>query len=221
MSDEPEFRLSAAFLPSDYKSMANKVASLVQGDIDKLSVTKTTWGEQFRDAMNVNGGDLETAKVSHYIGHALAFFWKVMNAFRCFVFTCFSSRSDPLRIRSAVVDRGRLAEILRLALLHRHSHCRRRRRGGDLRLFSRTERQHHGHFLRRSRHVPTRHVRLDDRREKLQDRRRRHRQRHRFEQRQRLLGSRLAVARGGHLLGIESETNDIETKRRSPNVVAS
>ena len=61
--------------------MANKVASLVQGDIDKLSVTKTSWGEQFRDAMNVNGGDLETAKASHYIGHALAFFWKVINDF--------------------------------------------------------------------------------------------------------------------------------------------
>lgn len=65
----------------DYKSMANKVASLVQGDIDKLSVTKTSWGEQFRDAMNVNGGDLETAKTSHYIGHTLAFFWKILFAF--------------------------------------------------------------------------------------------------------------------------------------------
>lgn len=61
----------------DYKTMANKMASLVQVDMDKLSVTKTTWGQQFRDAMNVNGGDLETAKAGHYIGHALAFFWKV------------------------------------------------------------------------------------------------------------------------------------------------
>jgi len=57
------------------------MASLVQVDIDKLSVTKTTWGEQFRDAMNVNGGDLETAKFGHYIGHTLAFFWKVLFAF--------------------------------------------------------------------------------------------------------------------------------------------
>ncbi|CAF0777039.1 unnamed protein product [Rotaria sordida] len=65
----------------DYKTMANRMASLVQIDIDKLSVTKTSWGQQFRDAMNVNGGDLETAKAGHYIGHALAFFWKVLFAF--------------------------------------------------------------------------------------------------------------------------------------------
>jgi hypothetical protein len=58
--------------------MANKMASLVQVDIDKLSVTKTSWGQQFQDAMNVNGGDLETAKFGHYVGHALAFFWKVI-----------------------------------------------------------------------------------------------------------------------------------------------
>ncbi|CAF0808736.1 unnamed protein product [Rotaria sordida] len=65
----------------DYKTMANRMASLVQIDIDKLSVTKTSWGQQFRDSMNVNGGDLETAKAGHYIGHALAFFWKVLFAF--------------------------------------------------------------------------------------------------------------------------------------------
>ncbi|CAF1399080.1 unnamed protein product [Rotaria sordida] len=65
----------------DYKTMANKMAPLVQGDIDKLSVTKTTWGQQFREAMNVNGGDIETAKLSHYIGHSLSFFWKVLFAF--------------------------------------------------------------------------------------------------------------------------------------------
>ncbi len=58
--------------------MANRMASLVQANMDKLNVTKTTWGQQFHDAINVNGGDLETAKVGHYIGHVLAFFWKVM-----------------------------------------------------------------------------------------------------------------------------------------------
>jgi hypothetical protein len=66
--------------------MANKMASLVQVDMDKLSVTKTSWGQQFQDAMNVNGGDLETAKMGHYIGHALAFFWKVIfNKFKIFL----------------------------------------------------------------------------------------------------------------------------------------
>ena len=57
--------------------MANRMASLVQVDIDKLSVTKTSWGDQFREAMNVKGGALEGANVGDYIAHALAFFWKV------------------------------------------------------------------------------------------------------------------------------------------------
>lgn len=64
--------------------MANKMASLVQVDMDRLSVTKTSWGQQFSDAMNVNGGDLETAKAGHYIGHALAFFWKVNLRYFCY-----------------------------------------------------------------------------------------------------------------------------------------
>ena len=67
--------------------MANKMASLVQVDMDKLSVTKTSWGQQFRDAMNVNGGDLETAKFGHYIGHTLAFFWKVIDRRRLSITT--------------------------------------------------------------------------------------------------------------------------------------
>ncbi|CAF4280135.1 unnamed protein product, partial [Rotaria socialis] len=65
----------------NYITMANKMASLVQVDIDKLSVTKTTWGQQFKDAMTVNGGDLETAKFLHYVGHTFSFFWKILFAF--------------------------------------------------------------------------------------------------------------------------------------------
>jgi solute carrier family 8 (sodium/calcium exchanger) len=62
----------------DYKAMANRMASLIQADMDKLNVTKTTWAQQFQDAITVNGGDSQTAKFGHYIGHALAFFWKVI-----------------------------------------------------------------------------------------------------------------------------------------------
>ncbi|CAM4784047.1 unnamed protein product [Rotaria magnacalcarata] len=65
----------------NYITMANKMASLVQVDMDKLSVTKTTWGQQFKDAMTVNGGDLETAKFVHYVGHTFSFFWKILFAF--------------------------------------------------------------------------------------------------------------------------------------------
>jgi solute carrier family 8 (sodium/calcium exchanger) len=77
----------------EYKTMANRLASLVQVDIDKLSVTKKSWGQQFREAMNVNGGDLDTAKIGDYVGHCLAFFWKVIfNKFK-FIIVRFLIRS--------------------------------------------------------------------------------------------------------------------------------
>lgn len=65
----------------DYKSIANRMASLVQNNINKFSVTKTSWGQQFREAMNVKGGDVENATFTDYFGHSLAFFWKVLFAF--------------------------------------------------------------------------------------------------------------------------------------------
>jgi len=48
---------------------------------------KQTWGEQFREAMNVNGGDLDNATTFAYVMHFLTFGWKVnhdqfMNLFR-------------------------------------------------------------------------------------------------------------------------------------------
>lgn len=60
--------------------MAKKMESLVKRDIEGMSVTTTTWGQQFKDAMTVNGGDLETATVGSYIAHSLSFFWKILFA---------------------------------------------------------------------------------------------------------------------------------------------
>ena len=113
--------------------MANKMASLVQVDIDRLSVTKTSWGQQFREAMSVNGGDLETAKIIHYFGHTLAFFWKVSPS-RCEAQRWISLVLDSLRLCSTYVDRWRLVDLLRVALLHCHSHGYRGRRRCHLRL---------------------------------------------------------------------------------------
>jgi solute carrier family 8 (sodium/calcium exchanger) len=38
----------------------------------------TTWGKQFRDAMNVDGGNLDDATTLDYIMHFFTFGWKVM-----------------------------------------------------------------------------------------------------------------------------------------------
>ena len=109
------------------------MASLVQVDIDRLSVTKTSWGQQFRDAMSVNGGDLETAKITHYFGHTLAFFWKVSRS-RYETQRAISMLLDSLRLRSTHGYRWWLADLLRVAVLHCHSHGHRRRCRCHLRL---------------------------------------------------------------------------------------
>lgn len=37
----------------------------------------TSWREQFNEAMNVNGGDIENATFIDYVLHFISFFWKV------------------------------------------------------------------------------------------------------------------------------------------------
>lgn len=49
--------------------------------MEAISVIKKGWNEQFLEAMNVNGGDIEDAKPLDYFMHFLSFPWKVMFAF--------------------------------------------------------------------------------------------------------------------------------------------
>jgi solute carrier family 8 (sodium/calcium exchanger) len=110
---------SFVHLVLEYKTIANKMVSMVQVDIDKLSVTKTSWGQQFHNAMNVNGGDLETAKFSHYIGHTLAFFWKVIDR-------CIHGAAIMDSFCICTTDRHCwwLVDILCLIVFYCHSHGR-------------------------------------------------------------------------------------------------
>jgi solute carrier family 8 (sodium/calcium exchanger) len=54
------------------------MANLVNKDLEAISVVRKSWGQQFSEAMNVNGGDKENASVMDYFMHVLAFPWKVM-----------------------------------------------------------------------------------------------------------------------------------------------
>ena len=54
---------------------------MVNADLEAISVVKKNWGEQFVEAMNVNGGEIETAEIKDYILHFFAFPWKVLFAF--------------------------------------------------------------------------------------------------------------------------------------------
>jgi len=62
----------------DLKIIMNRMANMVIADLDAISVVNKGWGEQFKEAMNVNGGDVESAKMIDYIMHFFAFPWKVI-----------------------------------------------------------------------------------------------------------------------------------------------
>lgn len=65
----------------DLKNIANRMANMVNADLDAISVVKKGWGQQFNEAMNVNGGDVDSATAIDYVMHFFSFPWKVAFAF--------------------------------------------------------------------------------------------------------------------------------------------
>eukprot|EP00106_Octopus_bimaculoides_P003535 XP_014770977.1 PREDICTED: sodium/calcium exchanger 1-like [Octopus bimaculoides] len=61
--------------------MVSRIANLTKQNLDSLKLESATWGEQFKQAMNVNGGDIENASNTDYGMHFLTFFWKIVFAF--------------------------------------------------------------------------------------------------------------------------------------------
>ena len=57
--------------------MFDRVVNMAHLNLDKLAFGSETWGQQFTQAMNVNGGEVEGATVLDYVMHFLTFFWKV------------------------------------------------------------------------------------------------------------------------------------------------
>jgi solute carrier family 8 (sodium/calcium exchanger) len=46
-------------------------------NLDQVRIAGTTWKQQFIEAMNVNGGDIDSANGFDYVMHFLTFGWKV------------------------------------------------------------------------------------------------------------------------------------------------
>lgn len=69
--------------------MFDRVVSLTHLNLDRLELGSSSWGTQFRDAMSVNGGDVENATTLDYIMHFFTFAWKVN---RISVFAIYCSR---------------------------------------------------------------------------------------------------------------------------------
>ena len=61
----------------EFNGMVSRLVNMTNANVDAMSVMTATWGDQFRNAMNVNGGDLETATHLDYFMHFLTFAWKV------------------------------------------------------------------------------------------------------------------------------------------------
>ena len=50
---------------------------LTNTNVDGMRVQNETWAQQLKDAMNVNGGDIENASAADYVMHFLTFGFKV------------------------------------------------------------------------------------------------------------------------------------------------
>ena len=61
----------------EFNGLVDRIVNLTKVNLDALQLDTVSWGEQFENAFNVNGGDLETATVSDYLFHLATFAWKV------------------------------------------------------------------------------------------------------------------------------------------------
>lgn len=61
----------------DYTSMLDRVVKITHVNLDRLRIGNASYADQFRDAMNVNGGDVESATLFDYVMHFLTFGFKV------------------------------------------------------------------------------------------------------------------------------------------------
>ena len=57
--------------------MVSRLVDLTNMNVDALRVDTNTYADQFRNAMNVNGGDIDSATHMDYLMHFLTFGWKV------------------------------------------------------------------------------------------------------------------------------------------------
>ncbi|KAL8586047.1 hypothetical protein ACOMHN_023690 [Nucella lapillus] len=65
----------------EYSGLVSRIVNLTKVNLDALQLEKSTYVQQFYEAMSVNGGDLESATLFDYVMHFLTFFWKILFAF--------------------------------------------------------------------------------------------------------------------------------------------
>ena len=64
----------------EFNSVMNKMMMMTNANVDELRVHNETWAQQIKDAMVVNGGDVESASTMDYVMHFLTFGFKLIFA---------------------------------------------------------------------------------------------------------------------------------------------
>ena len=59
---------------------------MTNANLDGMRVDQETWAQQLKDAMNVNGGDVENATAGDYVMHFLTFGFKVCMPLFIYIF---------------------------------------------------------------------------------------------------------------------------------------
>jgi len=62
----------------EFNTIMSKMVSMTNTNVDQFRVHNETWAQQIKDAMVVNGGDIENASTMDYIMHLLTFPFKVL-----------------------------------------------------------------------------------------------------------------------------------------------
>ncbi|CAG5125255.1 unnamed protein product [Candidula unifasciata] len=65
----------------EFNGLVSRIMNMTRANLEALELSKTTYMQQFIEAMNVNGGDVANASFVDYILHFCSFFWKVLFAF--------------------------------------------------------------------------------------------------------------------------------------------
>lgn len=62
----------------EFNTIVNRLMLMTNTNVDKLRLHSANWVGQIKDAMNVNGGDIENAEAVDYVMHFITFGWKVI-----------------------------------------------------------------------------------------------------------------------------------------------
>merc|ERR1719479_132683 len=64
----------------EFNSVMQKMMLMTNANVDEMRVHNETWAQQFKDAMVVNGGDIENSTAGDYLMHFLTFGFKLIFA---------------------------------------------------------------------------------------------------------------------------------------------